>query len=159
MTGCEIYTFITLSCCWLPCVFSPSAGATLGLRLTSSRIQNTHLRPSSLQGPATGSRLQARHPTPSGSSRTLISPFPPARPQHTRVACLPQGTRPHDIGVPDPLLGPSHWLPALGDAPRHFSNCFQVRSFSDSFQETPATAFESSISSYPARRIASYSYH
>ena len=82
--------------------FSPSAGATLGLRLTSQRIQNTHLRTSS-KGPATASRLQARHPTPSGSSRTLISPFPPARPQHTRVVCLSQGTRPHDIGVPDPL--------------------------------------------------------
>ena len=143
MTGCEIHTFITLSCCWLPCVFSPSAGATLGLRLPSSRIQNTRLRPSSLQGPATASRLQARYPTPSGSSRTLISPFPLARPQHTRVACLPQGTQPRDIGVPDPL---SRALTLLARAGRCSPALQQLLS-------SPASP------SYPARRLASYYYY
>ena len=143
MTEFEIHTFITLSCCWLPCVFSPSAWAMLGLRLPSSRIQNTRLRPSSLQGPATASRLQARHPTPSGSSRTLISPFPPAGPQHTRVACLPQGTRPQDIGVPDPL---SRALKLIARAGRCSLALQQLLS-------SPASP------SYPARRLASYYYY
>ena len=67
----------------------------------------------SLQGPATASRLQARHLTLSASSRTLISSFPTTRPQHTRVACLPQGTQPQDIGVPDP---PSRALTLLARA-------------------------------------------
>ena len=72
--------------------------------IEAAKLENPEYPSSSLsQGPATASRLQARYPALSGSSRTLISPFPPARPQHTRVACLPQGTRPHDIGVPDPL--------------------------------------------------------
>ena len=152
MTGCEIHTFITLSCCWLLCVSSPSAGAMLGLRLTSSRIQNTRLRPSSLQGPATASRLQARHPTPSGSSRTLISTFPPARPQHTRVACLPQGTRPQDIGVPDPL---SRALTLIARAGRCSLGLQQLLS-SPALQRQllrPASP------SYPARRLASYYYY
>ena len=93
------------SCCkWRPCVISPSAGATLGQRPPSSRIQNARLRPLSSGDLPTASRLQVKA---SSSVWEQLDPdlvlFGLTRSQHTRVACLPQGTQPRDIGVPDPL--------------------------------------------------------
>ena len=89
-TGCEFHTFTTLSCCnWRPCAISPSAGATLGQRPPSSRIQKACLGPLSSEDLPTASRLQAKVSNRSGSRWTLTSSFPATRSQHTRVACLP----------------------------------------------------------------------
>ena len=70
-------------------------------------------------GPATASRLQARHPAPSGSSWTLISLT--RDPNTLELRAYRKEPDPQDIGDPNPLPGPSHLMPALGDALRRSS--------------------------------------
>ena len=116
MTGCEIHTFITLTGCNSgPHVMPPSA---LGQRLPSWGI---HGVPDFVPppGPATASRLQARHPAPSGSSWTLISLL--RDPNTLELRAYRKEPDPHDIGDPNPLPGPSHLMPALGDVLRRSS--------------------------------------
>ena len=116
MTGCEIHTFITLTGCNSgPHVMPPSA---LRQRLPSWGIHGVLDFVPSRDLPQPRAYRQGIQLL-SGRSWTLISL--PRDPNTLELRAYRKEPDPHDIGDPNPLPGPSHLMPALGDALRRSS--------------------------------------
>ena len=102
---------------WRPCVISPSAGATLGQRPPSSRIQNARLRPLSSGDLPTASRLQVKA---SSSVWEQLDPdlvlFGQRDPNTLELRAYRKEPNPETLAFLTLSLGPSHCLPALGCA-------------------------------------------